>query len=151
MTSPSQNALLCTNTTELGKNFYFLGWQKQSKLFLHKAENIKIHLAIIKLLLNYSKMRSIFFPNGNFGPCYLLHWWKRPQSRHKHFFIRNVSLRQDRDLTAINMEGNNWASFFGKFWIRFWAVCCNIFQQWKKIAKEEKRTSTALDLIPEAF
>ena len=62
--------LQCT-TIELGKNFYFLGWQKQSKLFLHKAENIKIHLAIIKLLLNYSKMRSIFFPNGNFGPYYL--------------------------------------------------------------------------------
>ena len=62
--------LLCTNTTELGKNFYSFGWQKQSKLFLHKAENIKIHLAIIKPLLNYSKMRSIFFPNGNFGPYY---------------------------------------------------------------------------------
>ena len=83
---PSQNAfaMYCTNT-ELGKNFYFLGWQKQSKLFLHKAENIKIHLAIIKLLLNYSKMRSIFFPNGNFGPYYLftsLMRDARPQSWH---------------------------------------------------------------------
>ena len=88
--------LLCTNTTELGKNFYFLGWQKQSKLFLHKAENIKIHLAIIKLLLNYSKMRSIFFPNGNFGPYYLLHWWQ-------------TSIK-----TSAFNEVHNWASFFGK-------------------------------------
>ena len=131
---PSQNAfaMYCTDT-ELGKNFYFLGWQKQSKLFLHKAENIKIHLAIIKLLLNYSKMRSIFFPNGNFGPYYLLYRWQ-------------TSIK-----TSTFNEVHNWTSFFGKFRIGFWAVCCNILQQWKKIAKEEKRTSTALDLIPEAF
>ena len=117
---PPKMHLLCTNTTELGKNFYFLGWQKQSKLFLHKAENIKIHLAIIKPLLNYSKMRSIFFPNGNFGPYYLLHWWK-------------TSIK-----TSAFNEVHYWTSFFGKFRFGFWAVCCNIFQQWKKLRKKKK-------------
>ena len=133
MTSPSQNALLCTNTTELGKNFYFLGWQKQSKLFLHKAENIKIHLAIIKLLLNYSKMRSIFFPNGNFGPYYLLHWW------------------QTTIKTSAFNQVHNCTSSFGKISNRILSSVLQHLPTMEKIAKEEKRTSTALDLIPEAF
>ena len=122
------------NVQMLGKNFYFLGWQKQSKLFLHKAENIKIHLAIIKLLLNYSKMRSIFSQMVTLDHIiYLVHWC------------------QTTIKTSAFYEVHNWTSFFGKISNRILSSVLQHPPTMEKIAKEEKRTSTALDLIPGAF